>query len=393
MYFYFSLTPPYRWLNADTHGCLIQTDTADALSEIPVPGNCRVVTAVVPGEDVVTRKASIPSRSRHKVLLALPYALEDDLSEDVEALHFALMDWAPGKEVTVAIVARTRIREWLNALEAAGLKVDALLPDYLLLPRHPQARIAITKNNKGALVIRDDEASGLSLDADALSLWWRELDDNHIAIAANDAALARELVELGGANVSEWKMGTDFTQWLRVQKTTPKANLLQGDYPPTREQKRVRVWPAAAAIFLALLIKLGSDAVEYFWLARESRLLEAQIKTVYRKTFPDAKRVVNPRLQMQRRINLLKAGHTGSGDFQFLLAVAAKVLRTAGASLEDINYRDNAMVMTWTTRDFAALDRLKQMFDAEKGITVELQSSGARDKQVSARFKLQRTGR
>jgi type II secretory pathway component PulL len=91
---------------------------------------------------------------------------------------------------------------------------------------------------------------------------------------------------------------------------------------------------------------------------------------------------------MERRAAQLRAGYSGGAEFQQLLATVSRVASAAGTRVEDINFRDNSLVVTCTVADFSALDRLKQRFEKEPDVGVELQSSGAREQQVSARFRL-----
>ncbi len=390
MIFYISITEPYTWVQVSKQGQVLDHGLVHTLSGLSVPSDSRLVVGVVPGGDVTCRQVAIPSRSRAKVVEALPFALEESLSEDIEHLHFALFNWTAGKDATVAIVARSRMDSWMDVCKEAGLKLDALVPDYLLLPQHPQTRFSIAKTGADdMLLVRDSKTSGLVLDQASLTDWWGEVGDPNAAVAVNDDSIAQALITHGGVNINRWDMGTRLDEWLALNATPSSANLLQSAYPPTREaEKRVPLWPAAAMVLLALCIKLGSDTVEYFQLRAQERDLNQKIVQVLTTTFPDIKRVVNPRLQMERRIAEVKSGYTGRGDFPILLGVVAKVLGSAGATLEDVNFKDNTMVITCTTRNFAMLDQLRRAFDGVSGVKVELESSGAREKQVSAKFRL-----
>lgn len=388
MIFYLGIDKPHRWARTDAQGQVVDSGVADSLAAIVPPRGAHVV-AVVPGEDVLTRRINLPARNRTQALAAAPYALEESLSTDVERLHFALLDWNATGDTTVAIVAQTRMDAWQETLRVAGHEPDALLPDYLLVPAHPEARFTIARAGAQRLLIRAQGYAGLALDATALSAWWHDLDDPATPIVAAQAEVVEQLNALGASQVRFWDIGADFTQWLRQQKPAPGINLLHGRYRPARARGAGRGLRIAGALLaLALLLKLGGDAAEYVWLTVQQRSLAGQIDALLLETFPDIKKIVNPRSQMTQRIAALKAGGAGAGEFLHLLGAAAGAVPASGGSLDEINFKDNVMQIACTLPDFAAVDALKKRFEADRRVSAELVSSGAKEKRVSARFRL-----
>ncbi len=388
MIFYIGVGEPHRWARADAQGQVVDSGAADSLAAIVPPRGAHVV-AVVPGEDVLTRRIKLPARNRTQALAAAPYALEESLSTDVERLHFALLDWSAAGDTTVAIVAQTRMDAWQEVLRVAGHEPDALLPDYLLVPAHPQARFTIVRAGAHRLLIREPGYAGLALDEAALGAWWRDLDDAATPIAAAPADVVEKLRALGATQARFWDIGADFTQWLRQQRPVPGINLLHGRYRPARAQGAGRGLRVAGALLsLALVLKLGGDAAEYAWLTLQQRTLAAQIDALLLETFPDIKKIVNPRSQMTQRIAAVKTGGAGAGEFLHLLGAAAGAVPASGGTLDEINFKDNVMQIACTLPDFAAVDALKKRFEAERRVSAELVSSGAKEKRVSARFRL-----
>jgi general secretion pathway protein L len=385
---YFTIDSPYLWVHINRRGRVTAGGEVQSLVEVPLPRNCSRRVGVVRGSEIVVRHAALPTRSRAKALAALPYSLEDGLAEDVDSLHFALLGWDAGGAIA-AVVSRQRMDAWLTQAREAGLGLDAIVPDFLLAPRHPQAQTTVLTDRSGNVLVRDGEATGLFLDRDNVPLWWHRQADPGIAVATNDAELARELIALGATNVSEWPVGADMRDWLGAQPPALQFNLLQGDYQPRHAQASGRrLVPAAALLAAALAVKVGGDGVEYYLLKTEGARLEAQMRETYLSVFPDARKLDYPRRDMERRAAQLRAGYSGGAEFQQLLATVSRVASAAGTRVEDINFRDNSLVVTCTVADFSALDRLKQRFEKEPDVGVELQSSGAREQQVSARFRL-----
>src|SRR5439155_1548704 len=78
------------------------------------------ITVLVPGADVVFARTAVRARNREQLERALPFALEEQLAEPVEGLHFAYEIEAGGAGQTVAAVRRERLRAWLEGLAARG---------------------------------------------------------------------------------------------------------------------------------------------------------------------------------------------------------------------------------------------------------------------------------
>ncbi len=388
MIVYFQVDAPHRWVHVTRQNTVEDSGVAATLDQVPIPRATTQVVGVVPGGSVTIREIELPARTRRQAEAAAPYALEETLATDVEALHFAVLDWKRGGSTTVAVVERQTMDAWRDAL--ADLAPDKLIPEQLLVPLHAQTDYTLARLDDGTVFVRGRENACLSLDEGAVELWWQEIENPHASVAVNDGQLARRLVELGGTLVHEWDIGRDFQAWINADGPPQVVgNLLQGDYIGTERNVSPAGFRVAAALLAAaLLIRLGADGFEYFALSAQDRELGEQIQSTFRDTFPDVTRIVNPRAQMEQKLRELKTGSAGAGDFQLLLQAVAKAVPPSRATLEEITFRDNSMIVTCTTTDFAGLDRLKELFARDQNVTVELLSSGSRDNRVSGRFKL-----
>src|SRR5258708_30043232 len=86
-----------------------------------------------PAAETLFLRARLPTRSSAKIVQALPYALEEQLIEPPESLHFAFAHEADGA-LAVAGTRRERMESWLAAPAAAGLAPTRLAPVALSLP-------------------------------------------------------------------------------------------------------------------------------------------------------------------------------------------------------------------------------------------------------------------
>src|SRR5688572_13130693 len=91
------------WLVADEVGRVAMPMRTGPLREAAPLAAGRRVCALVPGTDVLVTEADVPVKSGAKLHQVVPYALEEQLAEDIEALHFAVGKRQAGGRVPVAV--------------------------------------------------------------------------------------------------------------------------------------------------------------------------------------------------------------------------------------------------------------------------------------------------
>jgi general secretion pathway protein L len=130
--------------------------------------------------------------------------------------------------------------------------------------------------------------------------------------------------------------------------------------------------------------------VDYFRLSKEREALDTRINEIYRQTFPAAKRVVNPRVQMQQQLEVLLRRQGGGDGFMTLLARAGDVLRTnTSIEISGASFRAGRLDVDLTANNLQVLDELKQALGG-KGLEVEIQSATTDASQhVKSRLRIQ----
>ncbi len=385
----------------------VRTDTPAsaqaALEDISLHAPGRQVIVLVPTAQVLLTHTRIPSRQRQRILSALPYALEDQLAEDVEQLHFALGQRNREGDIQVAVVSRRRLGEWLARLRACDIEPDAVVPDALCLPWKEGQWSALQEAHQ--LLLRTAAQEGLSLDNDSLDvtlpLLLAEREENqrpsalHWYVSPDGGNRSPPVLEGPGMKTVDILPhpleDAPLALLSRHYQRDQAINLLQGEYSRHEQLGRYwRPWRPAAALLLALLLLLATTTVlDYLRLSEEHEALRQRIERIYLDTFPEARRVVNPRVQMERRLAALRTGEAGAGGFLDLLREAGPALReTPKLELRRISYRDGRLDIALLIPDLQSLDRLKQRLGEKAGLRVDIQSATARDDKVEARLQI-----
>jgi type II secretory pathway component PulL len=181
--------------------------------------------------------------------------------------------------------------------------------------------------------------------------------------------------------------------WLRIapaDEVVERVNLLHGDFLPAHQSRDLRPLKVAAALALAAAVLMyGSLLLESRELKARDMALNQQMKTLFQQQFPGEPWLGRPQYQVQTLLDA-RDGGTDAFGFQFLLEVITGMTRQHGAQIEELNFRDDEMIVLCNVRSLSVLDDIRQGLQGLPGLTAELLSSGARDNQISGRFRVSR---
>lgn len=388
--------PSVYWCRRSEPTTPPESGRAENISQLPPAA--RAAPAHVwtpPGETLLTR-ASLPTRSRARILQALPFALEDQLLDEPENLHFAYVRETDGA-LAVAVTQRARVNIWIDILKGAGVRALSLTPGVLAVPLEPQTWSAAFVD--GELWIRSGEHAGF------------------VSIAALDApppllvAALKEAAERAAAptrlTLFDAPAALDPQQWSTVlqlpvtieagdfwQRTRrPALNLLQSDVgPATHLQQLLRpLRPAAIMLALWLVAMLGLDVAEWIRLRRDHNAYTAEMREIYQRSFGSPAQY--PYDQMQKGLEALQARSGGPGDLLPLLARVAPALQAqqARAKLQGIKYNERSLTLELTLPDYQTLDAMKNSLQAAS-LDVEVLAANARGNEVEGRLRIQPGG-
>ncbi len=382
------------WLRMDESTRHDLTVHHDSLSEIAAAAaGCRVIL-LVPGAEVLLTSAAVPGGNRQKIAGAVPYALEEQLASDVDNLHFALGERRDDGRISAAVVVKTQLDTWLERLRQAGIEPDAVAPDILALPWASGTWTVLMDGDRA--LVRTARQAGFVADSDNL--------DTLLRLALNEASEARPeririIQSMAAASSCNLDVTVDteivdepvLTILCRGYDEPDAINLLQGVYS-RREQlgKLWRPWrPVAALAALLLLIQGGMTVADYVRLSNERQALTQQIEQVYLKTFPDARKVVNARAQMEERLKELRGGGTDEAGFMGLLAdIGPSLKETPSVEIQRISYNEGKIDLALFIGDLQGLDKFKQRLTAQHGLAVDIQSAASRDGKVEALLQI-----
>lgn len=363
---------------------------AENLSQLPDEVRAAAVHVwTPPGETLLTR-AQLPTRARARILQALPFALEDQLLDEPEALHFAFVREADG-ELAVAVTQRRRLNVWLDILKAAGIRPMSLAPANLALPLAPGAWAAAFVD--GELWVRTGAHAGFVTLAGA--------EPPPLLRSALAEAAAREAAPLGlvvhaapaELDLAAWSTALqlplepgldDFWRAARV----PPINLLQAEFGQSAHLRQLArpLRPALAMLAAWLVVAVALDVAEWWRLDARYQQYQAEMHQIYRTSFGTAAQY--PYEQFRRGVEALQARGGSAGMLPLLARVApALEAERARVRVHSIKYGERSLTLDLTLPDYQALDGVKNALQAA-GVDVEVLAATGRDNAVEGRLRV-----
>ena len=334
----------------------------------------RRVIVLVPGAEVLLTQAQLPpARSGAKLQQLVPYALEEQLAEDIDELHFAI-GRRSATRTPVAVVARRKMDEWLALLKASRIEPAALYADSELLPANPTQAVALLEGD--SVTVRLPSGGVLMLPLEAIG--------EVLESAPGADAAARGLILYAGSQ--EWERRSGEVEALRERfediqvqllpgdplllfaRQLPAAcatNLLQGPYAPvSAAASGWRTWRAAAVLLAALVaLHLIGKGVELLTLERLNGRLDAAIDQVFHAAMPGTEDTEEARRRMELRLKQVRAGEAAGGFLTALGALAQARGTAPGTRLEGVSFTSGVLELKLSAPSIETLNRLAQALE------------------------------
>lgn len=384
MKLFIRLEAPYEWVRVNAAKVEAFGEVA-SLNDYPLSEDAMVI-GVVPGEWVTSHEVALPAKSRKQFNAALPYALEEAISEDVENMHFSCQRWKVDEACAVMVVAKDKMRYWQALANDHRLPIEQLLPDYALLPFHDSADYSLSLN-EGQLLANRRNGQGVSLDTDLIDVWMMEVPLD-ATIAVNDQQLTERLIrEHPDRDFRHWPFGHKIAHWLDYVSAFD-IDLWSDQYRPSIGNK---AWRAFSLPIALLVVAVASvvlyDIYRYVSLHSEIKSIHQESASILEQHFPELGSVEpsTERSFMERA--LASGGGVGrANSVQAMLADTADVLRRQNVSITNMVFRDSQLIITCLLNDFSQVDRVTRQLNARPRLSADLQSSSNDDGEITASY-------
>jgi general secretion pathway protein L len=396
-----------EWLIIDDAGESETTRQRGSLTLAAAVSRSGKVVALAPATQILLAAPELPPGSGVKLARAVPFALEELLTEDIDQLTFALGRRRPTGATPVAAVSRTVLQGWLSDLKGAGLEPLAMYPDISLMPESPgqtvlwldKERLAVRRPGALPFAVELSPVSEALVVAGVIA---DPLDTTSEPKVPESAVLyvtredwARVQIELEQLierfdSLKVQLLPDGPLPWLaRGLGTTDAVNLMQGEFARVTDfGARWHQWRTPAALAAVLLaVHVAAQALQIHQVKHETVALDGQIANVFSATMP-GETMQDPRRQMQLRLDRIRRSGAGPEYFLRILKVLSDAIAVAPKTqIESLSYREGSLDMRVNAPSLAALSQLSQFIE-KQGMKAEIQSSTPVANGVDAHIQL-----
>jgi general secretion pathway protein L len=383
-----------EWLILGDGGEAAPTRQRGSLSLAAAVWRTGHLIALAPSAQILLAEPELPPGGGAKLARAVPFALEEQLTEDVDLLSFAIGRRRDSGATPVAVVSRDVLQGWITELRAAGLEPQSIYPDISLMPENPGQTVLWLENDR--LAVRRPGAMPFAVElspvkdalvvagviADPLDppLEPRPLESAILYISRDDWARNQAAFEQLADKFESLKvqlLADGPLAWLgRGIDSIDAINLMQGEYARATDYgARWKRWRLPAALAAGLLcVHVGAQALQIRQGKHEAAVLDGEIAQVFANVMPSDP-LTNPRRQMQARLERARKSGSGPQYFMHALQSLSSGLGTAPkTTINSMSYREQTMDLTLSAPNLGSLSQLSQSM-AKQGLAAEIQSS------------------
>lgn len=419
------------WLSAT--GIEISTNDSGVDNYLPDQ-----VVLLLGGTLVLHRKMAINDGQRKHLNTALPFMIEEDLAENVDALHLANQLSKSKENVVVSGIAHNQLQVLLKCLDEQGLGLHHALAEVQFISTEDDRLTIILENNSAIMKFPGQAATNIDYDALHFILGQINAVEGHdftqtmielndaepaitsvnlyysegvFTIADEQVARVRSWLDEHGWLIEEHRMDESVFEYLsdlyflQRKSAQPLVDLRSGAYQcPRRANRQLRRWrPVALVASLWLMLEMGLMLGEGVTFHQQSSDYWDKSAELYLKIFPQDQQVKDALASEHRSINVksrMESRLKTTGDklankpFLPLLQKISEI----SASLPELKIQPVSMNFNDTTGNLVldlraeSLEAVDKLLAATKssGLVARLDSANQEKNDVNARMTINR---
>jgi len=394
------------WALCNNDGELTGKITTGSLAELSEASADRTSVVLLNSHCLHINHLQLPTQNLQKLLKAVPYAIEEYIADDVEDFHFVV---ARNNSFTSVVgIKKATLNNIIQVFHDAGVTPEKIIPDALCLAADDGEQWACLNYKKDSY-LQTGVRNGLIISHDILpyivnSKLHDEQQDKPKKILLfseqDDATSFDQLKEKGIDGSTDIELinivynSHPLVVFCGNYKQAMPLNLLQYDFKPKRKTSGYwQHWKLAASLAAVwLVLHLGLTAFQYSQLKDANIITKAKIEKIYKQSFPQSRKIVNPRVQMEQKLDELKgtAGSSNKG-LLFLLAESFGTLShdKDNITLQSLTFRNNRVDIGLEGSNLQAVETLNKNLNNNKKIKSEITSSSSEKDKVKGNLRIE----
>lgn len=313
--------------------------------------------------DVLLRQVKQPKGSGRHLPKMLPFLIEDEVAQDVEALHLSVVS-KQGDQLLVAGVDR----EWFNQVwqlcQRAQLNLVKVLPDVLALP---QSQGITLLNWQQQWLVREEKYKAYLLENEWLEVaseTWQHSDLSVTLLAEEGSSVAEQHPQW------QHQVIDGAAELLATHAVNVPFSLLSGPFKVSGSAKKQwSIWRKAllAGLFLTL-VYCTNVFVSISQMDKQDQALRAESERIFHSVFPDLQRIPTVSYLKRQMDDELARLSGGEGDQRLLIAldtISQKLSGIAGLRVNRISFDSNRSEIRLDLQgtEFQQFEAVRKAFD------------------------------
>ena len=323
--------------------------------------NTRTIV-VLPTTSSSLYEIELPWLAENKARMAIPFALEEQLAQNVSTLHFSFdRKFYKNNRYLIVVTDKQLLVDLISKLDGLSLNFDLITIDWFALNPH---EVFVTN---GGLLVNDLLFKGALIG---------ELATNYLNSYENKKAICIFKDSLSSLRVKgATKIDDQFLTYsaTRLYKSN-LINLCQGELKHNVSKSSIKKWLFATAAIAGILFfsVVFFNLLYLHKLNSNSEILDKKIALIYHEFFPDAKMVISPKFRIEQ---LLKANKNEDSPLWYLLDKFAQVFNEKEFKLEELRYQSSILSIKLRANNFTVLENLEQQLKRSQIKVSQVQAS------------------
>lgn len=284
-----------RWFIADPSNLRTSMASPIPLSEADQETH---ITLIVPSERLTFLNIPVPKASQKKIRQIIPFAVEDDLSEDIKEYHFAIAkNQAFKNHLSLIAVTHHQMTAWLaEAKTHTSKKPRVMVPDCLLLPLEKNTWTLLIENKK--TIVRTGLNTGFTCDLENFAHLFNHEETqptNLLVFNPTPDTIDRYLPQKEGLEIIIETGRTSAMLYTEGLQKPIAFNLLQESYSHAHYHRRPSTNFLAKLIVILLLLFVSlfmiENIISVFELSYQNHRLQSKSLRTMQAYLPETSKV------------------------------------------------------------------------------------------------------
>ncbi|HTR00872.1 MAG TPA: type II secretion system protein GspL, partial [Candidatus Acidoferrum sp.] len=261
------------------------------------------IALLAPAESTLLTTVAIPSNQRKKIAKAVPFVVEEILADEMEATHIAILPYDDPGRIPLALIAHSRIKQWLEHFRKHGIVLDSIIPECLALPA-ATGELVLLQDNCGRVICSGGNGLGFGCGEQSMMTFFTRFLEQHAATTRGVKLITDADTDPVWLSTLQDLLASRSVRLERIQGNWRDAlqqrnivagpgvtdyNLLQGPYRRANQggallQASLRKLAIAAAVLLAL--QIGFDWISGWYLESKAAQGKDNVSALYKELFP-----------------------------------------------------------------------------------------------------------